>query len=84
VSADLGPEPIELPDAGAALCAWCDKASVTEVIRTPGRSNRRTAPVCEKHAKEFEARGIDTVRSEVEKKLEADVKRSQKKNVRRW
>ncbi len=57
-------------------CGWCGEPAVTRVITRPGRKLKRTAPVCETHAKKFEAQGQMTTRLEVEKKLEAERKRS--------
>lgn len=56
-------------------CGWCQEPSVTEVITRPGRKNRMTAPVCEHHAKDFETRGIQTMRSELDEKLERERQR---------
>lgn len=66
-------------------CAWCGKPSVTSVITRPGRKLRRTAPVCEKHAKKFEDDGVMTTRLEVDKKMEAERKRGTwLRSNRRW
>ena len=80
---ELGPNPVDL-GTQPVICAWCENEAVTEVIRVPGRKNRKTSPVCEHHAEDFERRGVMTVRQEVEQKLQADIKRSQKRNVSRW
>jgi hypothetical protein len=56
-------------------CGWCQEPAVTEVIVRPGRSKRKTTPVCETHAKDFEQRGIKTTRVELDEKLERDRKR---------
>ena len=72
-------------DPSLGPCAWCGGPSVTEVVTRPGRKRRKTAPVCEKHAADFERRGIATVRSEVEAKLAAELKRSQwRRRQRGW
>jgi hypothetical protein len=57
---------------------------VTEVIVVPGRKRKKTAPVCEQHAEKFERRGQMTTRLEVDRKLEAERKRSQWKARRPW
>lgn len=64
-------------------CAWCGDPSVTDVITVPGRKNRQTAPVCENHAKDFENRGIKTVRVEADEKLRRQQRRNNWKVVRK-
>jgi hypothetical protein len=48
-------------------CGWCADPAVTEVIFVKGTKNRRTAPVCEDHAQDFEQRGLLTLRLEQER-----------------
>lgn len=60
-----------------SVCGWCPEPAVTEVITVPGRKNRKTTPVCEAHAQDFEKRGVLTVRVELDQKLERSRKRSQ-------
>lgn len=72
MSDDLGP------------CAWCGEPAVTRVIVVPGRKNRKTTPVCEAHAADFEARGVATTRSKQAEKQERERKRSQWKVRRVW
>lgn len=64
-------------------CGWCDQPASTEVITAPGRKKRKTAPVCEEHAADFERRGIPTVRSELDERLERERKRGQWRVVRK-
>ena len=66
-------------------CAWCGAPSIDELIIQTGTKNRKTAPVCRDHAREFEARGLDTLRTVVERKLEAERKRREwKQRNQRW
>lgn len=58
-------------------CAWCGEPAVTDVIVVPGRVKRKTAPVCEAHATEFEERGQMTVRVEVDQKMRRARKKSE-------
>ena len=71
-------------DLSPAVCGWCGDPAVTEVVTRPGRSKKQTAPVCEAHAKDFEARGIKTTRVEFEEKRERDRKRSAWLSNRAW
>lgn len=57
-------------------CAWCGEPSVTEVVTVSGRKNRRTSPVCESHAKDFEERGHKTTRVEADDRMERERKRA--------
>lgn len=57
-------------------CGWCNEPAVTEVIVVPGRKKRKTAPVCEAHAQEFEERGVLTTRVEIDQKLRAAARKS--------
>lgn len=65
-------------------CAWCGKEAVTNVVTRRGRKLRKTAPVCEEHAQDFEQREIATTRSEVDSKLEAQRKQAQRKARQAW
>jgi hypothetical protein len=70
--------------ADSAVCAWCGKEAVTEVVVRPGRSQRKTAPVCEAHAEDFERRGMTTVRVEASNKIMSEVKRNEWLRRYRW
>jgi hypothetical protein len=61
----------------AEICAWCAEPAVTHVITRPGRAHRQTAPVCETHARSFEARDILTVRVEIQNMAHKPPKRSE-------
>lgn len=65
-------------------CQWCGDEGVTHIIVVPGRKNKKLAVVCEVHATRFERAGQMTTRLEVERKLEADVKRSKWKGRQQW
>jgi hypothetical protein len=73
-----------MAEQASGVCAWCGREAVTEVVTRPGRSLRKTAPVCESHAEAFERRGMATVRLEVESKLQAERKRIQWAQAHRW
>lgn len=60
-----------------ATCGWCSEPAVTEVITRPGRTHRKTAPVCERHAKEFEDRDVLTARVEFDRKMRAAAAKSE-------
>lgn len=57
------------------LCAWCSEPAVTRVITVPGRKNRKTSPVCDSHAVDFERRGVTTTRMEADGKMDRERKR---------
>jgi hypothetical protein len=65
----------------ADTCGWCKEPAVTEVITRPGTKLRKTAPVCEAHAKSFEGRGQMTVRLEASNRLEMNRSKAQWKRV---
>lgn len=71
-------------EASLGPCGWCGEPAVTLVVVVPGRARKKYAPVCEEHAVKFEREGQMTQRLEVEKKIEADRKRSQWKARRAW
>jgi hypothetical protein len=73
-----------MADEAISACAWCGEVAVTEVVTRPGRNLRKTAPVCERHAEDFELRGMMTVRVEADQKLEAERKRSQWAKTHRY
>jgi hypothetical protein len=51
---------------------------VTHVIVIPGKKKRKTEPVCEGHAKHFEANGQMTTR------LEESQREERRRNSRQW
>lgn len=57
-----------------ATCAWCGDPAVTDVITQTGKKHRKTAPVCEDHAQDFESRGMTTVRQEQEKRAQGHIR----------
>jgi hypothetical protein len=65
-------------------CTWCGEPSVTEVVIRPGHRLKKTAPVCERHAADFESRGVMTVRVEVSNRLMSEEKRNEWVRKHRW
>lgn len=55
-------------------CGWCIDPAVTHVITVAGRKNRKTAPVCEAHAEDFERRGMMTLRIEQENEAQKHIR----------
>lgn len=75
---------VSLPGASLGTCTWCDKPAVEQLIVTPGRKNRKLAPVCREHMEKYERQGLETVGTETERKAQAALKRAAWRRNQNW
>jgi hypothetical protein len=66
------------PQQDLGPCGWCENKATTRlyVVGKKGAKNRKTAPVCDDHERQFLDQGATSERSELEA--------SGPKNVRRY